>query len=137
MTAVDEETLKRWMNVEIRQSNRSTVTRGRPLNELLAEDEPAAEARDGSPHRFDPEVLERLADELSAIARADLRLPITFYMSRRTGDDCYVADDAAIEALTQLDVAKTDPREGKLWMGTALARTFAREWPTIAQFVIV
>lgn len=134
---VDEDTLKRWMNVEIRQSNRSTVTRGRPLNELLSEDEPQAEARDGSVHAFDPDTLERLAEELSPIARMDLRLPITFYLTHKVSDDCYVAEDGAIEALTQLDVAKSDPRKGKLWMGTALARSFAREWPTVAQFVLV
>lgn len=133
---VDDDTLKRWMNLEIRSSNKATVTRARPLTELLTEDEPTAEARDGSTHAFDPEVLERLGDELSPLARVELSLPITIYLTHKTSDDCYVAEDAAIEALTQLGVAKTEPRGGKLWMGTALARRFAREWPTIAQFVI-
>lgn len=134
---IDEDTIERWMNVEIRQANRSTVTRGRPLRELLAEQEPAAEARDGSVHRFEPEVLERLADQLSPIARVDLKLPITFYLSHKTDDSCYVADDGAIEALQQLGIGQAEPRKGKLWMGTAVARGFAKEWPTVAQFVIV
>lgn len=134
---VDEDTLKRWINVEVRGANRATVTRARPLAELVDEDEPKATARDGTEHVFDPEVLGRLYEALSPIARMDLKLPITIYLSHKSDDSCYVADDAAIEALTQLGMATSDPREGKLWLGRALARRFAKEWPTVTQFVIM
>lgn len=133
---MDEDTLKRWMNLEIYQTNQATVTQPRFLPELLAEDEPAAEKRDGSIHRFDPDVLDELAEALSPLARIELKLPITFYLSHKTSDDCYVADDAAIEALAQLGVTDTEPRDGKLWLSTPLARRFAKDWPGVAQFLI-
>lgn len=133
---VDEETLKRWMNLEIYQTNQATVTRARHLTELLAEEEPTAEARDGSIHAFEPAVLEELAEALSPLARVELKLPITVYLSHKAANDCYVADDAAIEALHQLGVTDIEPREGKLWIGTPLARRFAKDWPGVVQFLI-
>lgn len=133
---VDEDTLERWINVEVREVNRATVANGRRLPELLDEDEPSVEARDGSTHRFDPDALERLHEALSPLTRADLKLPITFYRSRKAAESCYVADEAAIEALEQLDVATSEARDGKLWIATALAKDFARRWPGVAQFVI-
>ncbi len=133
---MDEDTLKRWMNLEIRKANRATVSNGERLTELVDQDDPHVEARDGSTHAFDPDTLDRLHDELSPFTRAELTLPITFYLSHKAADSCYVADDTAIHALEQLDVASTSPREGKLWMSTPLARDFARTWPTVAQFLI-
>lgn len=133
---MDEDTLKRWMNLEIRKANKATVSKGRPLSSLVDEEDPVAQARDGTLHEFDPDTLERLYEALSPLTRVELELPITFYLSHKAADNCYIADEAAITALDQLDISTTEPREGKLWMSTPLARDFAREWPTIAQFVI-
>lgn len=135
-TVVDKDRLKRWMNLEIRKTNQATVTTKERLGELIHQEDPSLERRDGSPHTFDPEALERLYEALSPFTRAELELPITFYLSHKAADNCYVQDDTAIRALEQIDVARTSPREGKLWMSTPLARAFARDWPTIAQFLI-
>jgi uncharacterized protein (UPF0216 family) len=133
---VDDDTLEQWINVEVAEANKAIVSDGVRLSELLAMDEPTATARDGSTHRFDPEALERLREELSPLTRAELELPITFYRDRQASGSCYVADATAQEALDQLGVATSEPREGKLWIGTALAKDFARDWPGLAQFVM-
>lgn len=133
---VDKDTLKGWMNLEIRKTNQATVTRKPRLATLVSDENPSAPRRDGTTHTFDPDVLERLYEALSAFTRAELELPITFYLSHKAADNCYIQDETAIQALTQLDAAHTTPREGKLWMSTPLARELAREWPTITQFLI-
>lgn len=134
--SIDEDTLKRWTNLEIHKANESIVTNGARLSDLLDLEEPVLEARDGSVHRFDPDALARLDEALSPLVRAELELPITFYRTHDATDSCFVADETAQRALDQLGVATSEPREGKLWMGVALAKDFARNWPGVAQFVI-
>ncbi len=132
----NDDVLRRWMRLEVHGSNASTVTKARELTDLLGEEEPQAQARDGSIHRFDRDALERLAEQLSPLARIEARLPITFYLSHRTSGDCYLMHDHAIEVARQLGLTDSQPRDGKLWVGAALARAFAKEYPTLVQFVI-
>lgn len=133
---IDEETLERWTNLEVREVNKSTVTKGRRLRELLSEDEPSAPTRDGEEHEFDPETLERLDEELSPLVRANLRLPITIYFDHQTETGAYIAHDEAIDAVDQLDVTETSPREGKLWLSRSQAIQIAREYPSAFQFLL-
>lgn len=136
MAPMDEETLKRWMTLEVNEVNQATVTKGRRLRALMAEDEPAAEMRNGDLHRFDPDTLERLEGELSPMVRANLRLPVTIYLDHDTDSGCYISHDWAIEAVDQLDVLQTSKRDGKLWLSRAKAIQIADEWPTAFQFLL-
>ena len=133
---IDEDTLKRWMSLEVHEANRAVVTKGRRLRQLLQEDEPSAEKRNGEPHDFDPDVLARLNDELSPLVRANVRLPITIYFAHDTETGAYVSHEWAIEALEQLDVTETTEREGRLWMPRSKAMLIAREYPTAFQFML-
>lgn len=133
---IDEETLRRWMNIEVHETNRAVVTKGRRLRQLLREDEPSAEKRNGEAHEFRPDVLERLDEELSALVRANVRLPITIYFAHDTETGAYVSHEWAIEALEQLDVTETTEREGKLWLSRSKAMTIAQAYPTAVQFML-
>jgi uncharacterized protein (UPF0216 family) len=133
---IDEETLKRWTNLEVHEVNKSTVTKGRRLRDLLSEDEPSARKRDGEDHVFDVDVLERLHDALSPLVRANVRFPITIYFDHQTETGAYIAHEWAIEAVEQLDVTETSEREGKLWLSRSKAIQIAREYETAFQFLL-
>lgn len=133
---IDEETLKRWTNLEVHEVNKATVTKGQRLRELLSEDEPSLPKRDGESHDFDPEVLEELNDELSPLVRVNLRLPITIYFDHTTEAGAYVAHEWAIEAVQQLGATDADERDGKLWLSRATAMKVARDWPTVFQILL-
>lgn len=133
---VEDRVLKKWMALEMGKVQQAIVRAPQPLRRLVNEDEPTAPTRGGEPHVFDKDVLARLAQRLSPLARSSLRVPILVYMDHETSGDCYVADAAAIDALVQLLDRPTEPRDGKLWMSLPLARRLAQDWPTVFQFVI-
>lgn len=133
---IDEDTLKKWMNVEVHEANRAIVTRGPRLRELVSQEEPTAEKRNGEIHRFDPDVIDRLQEELSALVRVNLRLPITVYFDHTTDAGAYLSHEWAIEAVEQLDLVEAEAREGKLWLSRAKAMQLSKEWPTVFQFLL-
>ncbi len=133
---IDEDTLERWMKLEVHEVNKATVTKGRRLRELLGESEPTANKRNGEEHRFESDVLDRLSDELSPLVRVNLRLPITIYFDHQTETGAYIAHEWAIEAVDQLGLTETSPREGKLWLSRTKAMQMAREYPTAFQFLL-
>lgn len=108
----------------------------RPLRQLLREEEPSAPTREGGVHRFDVDALRRLAEALPPILRTDLRVPILFFVDHEIPENAFVMDAPAAEALRRLGVTQARPRDGKLWVSVALARRFAQEYPTVAQFVV-
>lgn len=133
---IDEETLRRWMNVEVHDANRAIVTRGPRLRELLGEEAPSATKRNGEEHRFDPEVLEELGEQLSPLVRVNVRLPITVYFHHETESGAYISHEWAIEAVEQLSLVEASKREGKLWLSRTKAMQMAQAYPTVFQFLL-
>ncbi|MDX1612215.1 MAG: DUF61 family protein [Candidatus Thermoplasmatota archaeon] len=131
----DEDKLKKWFQLEGHRVNDALVTRRVPLTELLEMEAPQATTRSGGVHTFDAQALARMAEGLSSLARGQLKLPIHIYEHHEQPTDCYVSDEGAIRALTQLGEVDREPREGKLWMSRPLARELAGRWPTLIQFV--
>lgn len=134
---VSEDVLERWLKLELGKVHDGLVRGQMPLSTLLAMDEPVAQTKGGQPHPFDAEALEAFAEDLSEETRGRLKLPIFVYLDKDAMGNCYVGDAAAVRALVELDEARTEPRDGKLWMGTALARDLARRYPTLFQFVML
>jgi uncharacterized protein (UPF0216 family) len=133
----DDGTLERWFRLEMAEVQRALVARPIPLNELLGSQRPHATTRGGEPYPFDPVVLRRLASQLSALARAELRLPCLFYLDRGAPGNCFVSDPGQASALRGLGLVKTEPREGRAWLSEPLAREFGRGHPGLAQFVFL
>lgn len=133
---VDERVLRRLLRTEAKRMMEGNVRTPRPLRALLAEEEPAAPTRAGGVHRFDADAIRRLASRLPPLVRADLRLPVLFFVDHDYPENAFVMDPAVMEALRTLGVATGEPRDGKLWLSTALARSFARDYASVAQFVV-
>jgi uncharacterized protein (UPF0216 family) len=133
---IDDDTLKRWMSLEVHETNQQAVTNRRRLRKLRREDEPTAQARNGSTHAFDPDALEAFADELSPLVRVNLQLPITVYFDHETTADAYVSHEWAIDALGQLDEVDTTPRDGKLWLSRTKAMQLSQKYPSVFQLML-
>lgn len=124
------------MNLEIGKVHEALVRNPRPLLDLLLEERPVAATR-ADEHVYDKEALRRLADALSPLTRARLRVPIVVFLDSEMSGECYVADAAAIRAVQELGAAKATPQGGKVWMSESLARELARQYPTCVQFVML
>lgn len=133
---VRKDVLERWLKLELGSVHDGLVQAPLPLETLLEMDEPVAKTRSGDPHRFDVDALARFAAALSDDVRGKVKLPVTVYLDREAMGNCYVQDRWAIRALAELDEVDRDPRDGKLWMGTPLARDLARRYPSLIQFVM-
>lgn len=131
----EEDTWRRLLAHEGHKLNQGIVQAPRPLTEVLAMEEPALPTREGPDHIFDAHVLERLRDGLSPLVRNSIKVPILFFIDHQSQHECYLMDQHAIKALTQLDLVDTEARDGKLWMSLALAKELDRAWPTLFQFV--
>jgi uncharacterized protein (UPF0216 family) len=130
--------LEKWINIEYRNMNKNLVARQIVLSELLQEDAPAVETRDGEEYKFDAKALKNLADKLPKEILAKLKVPIFFYFTVQVGDSCYLTDDTAFEALKI--TSDLNPmyrfREGKLWVSKPIAYEIQNKYPTLVQFVM-
>jgi uncharacterized protein (UPF0216 family) len=127
--------LERWLRLEMGRLRGPLVRAPRPMDELLASTDPSAPTHDGASHRFDPEELRELARHLPPLVRAQLRLPILFYLTHDLPGDAFTSDAAAARALQALHVTDREPRDGKLWIALPVARNLERRFPTLVQFV--
>lgn len=133
----DDQALERWLRHEMAGIQNALVRNPIPLLELLAANSPQTSTRGGEAYRFDPDALRAVAARLSPLGRAVLRLPILFYLDREAPGSCFVSDPGQAQALAELGIVRSDPREGRQWLSEPLAREFARAHPTLAQFVMV
>jgi hypothetical protein len=134
----EESVLTRWMGMEIARINDSVVAGRRGLADLLAEEDPGAVTRGGGEYHFSRETLATLAGQLPGKTRADLKLPILFFLDMDVRDSCYLADETAVEALRALgDLGEgRKVTEGRLWVSRAIAYAIARKYPTAVQFTL-
>jgi hypothetical protein len=133
----DESVLTRWMGMEIARINDGVVSARKSLAALLSEENPKAVTRGGGEYRFSREILAALGERLPGEIRKALRLPILFFLDMDVRDSCYLADEAAVEALRILGDLGEGRRlsRGKLWVARAIAYAIARKYPTTVQFV--
>jgi len=135
----DESVLTRWMGMEVARINDSIVSGRRSLSDLLTEEDPKAVTKGGGECHFSRETLAALAGGLSGEIRENLKLPVLFYFDTDVRDSCYLADEAAVEALRILGDIGMGRRvtAGRLWVARAIAFTIARKYPTAVQFAMV
>lgn len=132
---VDERVVERWMSLEIGKVHETLVRAPRPLLDCLLEERPTAATRAGE-HVFDVAALRRLAEALSPLTRARVKVPLVVFLDSDMHGECYVADAAAVRAVRELGAAKAEPKGDKVWMSESLARDLALRFPTCVQFVM-
>jgi hypothetical protein len=134
----EESVLTRWMGMEIARINDGIVAGRRSLAALLSEEDPKAVTRGGGEYHFSRETLTALGSRLPGKTRADLKLPILFFLDMDVRDSCYLADETAVEALRALgDLGEgRKATGGRLWVARALAYAIARKYPTAVQFTM-
>jgi uncharacterized protein (UPF0216 family) len=133
---VDQGPLDRWFALEMRALQQGLVKVAKPLADLVAEEAPSAVTA-GGPYYFDRAALRALHDALPLLTRHRLRLPILVLLDKDVPGNGTVLDRTAQEALVELGLTPTIPRDGKLWASELLLRDAARRFPTCFQFAYV
>lgn len=130
-----EGSLRRWMQIEYRNINAGTVTRRRKLADLLREDVPSCEAKDGSSYRFNRKALVDFATSLTDDEKERLRLPITLTFNTKLADHCYIADELASRILRKLENfgPAYQYEDGRMWLPASLGLHLTRKYGTIIQ----
>lgn len=132
---VDENTLRRLLAGEAHRMNEGVVVDGVPLRGLLETDEPVARTKGGKIHRFDPDEVRRFAEPLSALVRVRLSLPVRFVLDHRVDGSAAVTDPAFHEALAQHGVHTGPFKDARAWLSLPRAQAFARQYPSLVQFL--
>jgi uncharacterized protein (UPF0216 family) len=131
----DDRVLQRWLRLEANRMN-DGVAKERPiLAALLEMEEPVSVTRGGGEYRYDRAVLRSIADRLPAALVRRLRLPIICFASMDVPDSCSVTDRYAFEALQALGEisAMREFRDGRVWIGRAIAYGLVAKYPTAVQ----
>lgn len=120
----DDRVLQRWLRLET----------GR-MNDGVAAERPVSVTRGGDEYRYDPAVLLSIADRLPAGLARRLRLPILCFASMDVPDSCSITDRYAFEALQALGgvSALLEFRDGRVWIGRAIAYGLVAKYPTAVQ----
>ncbi len=131
----DDRVLQRWFRFEARRMNDGIVAERLSLAELLEQAEPVAVTRGGDEYRFDRSVVRRLGDALPAPLQRRLRLPILFFASMDVADSVALTDRFAFEALQALGELSSlrEFRDGRAWIGRAIAYGLVTRYPTVFQ----
>ncbi len=105
------------------------------LAALLESGRPVSVTRGGDEYRYDPAVLQAIADRLPAGLARRLHLPILCFASMDVPDSCAVTDRYAFEALQALGEisALREFRDGRVWIGRAIAYGLVAKYPTAVQ----
>lgn len=131
----DDRVLQRWFRFEVGRMNDGIVAERLTLPELLERTEPFAVTRGGDEYHFDVAVLRRLGDRLPGPLQRRLRLPILFFASIDVPDSVALADRNAFEALQALGELSSlrEFRDGRAWVGRAIAYGLMTRYPTAIQ----
>jgi uncharacterized protein (UPF0216 family) len=134
----EEAVLMKWMRLEIGRINDGVVAERKRLSQLLREDRPAAATKGGGEHTFDKDVLALMEATLPRDLTRRLRLPILFYFDATVPDSCFLADDAAVQALRHLgDISPLRRMQnGRLWVAKPIAYAIMSKYPTTVQIVM-
>ncbi len=127
--------IDRWISFELGRLNAGLVVEKRSLASLRSEPRPACRTREGDEHVVDRAALDRLAGVLSREEQANLRLPITLFVTGDLEDSAYLADELAAKALRALEkFGSAFPyREGRMYLPHSLAADLVRRSGGTAQ----
>lgn len=131
----DDRVLQRWLRLEANRMNDGVAKERPTLASLLEAEHPASVTRGGDEYRYDPAVLRSIADRLPAALVRRLRLPIICFASMDVPDSCSITDRYAFEALQALGElsALREFRDGRVWIGRAIAYGLVTKYPTAVQ----
>jgi uncharacterized protein (UPF0216 family) len=131
----DDRVLQRWLRLEANRMNDGVAAERPTLAQLLEAERPVSVTRGGDEYRYDPAVLRAIADRLPAALVRRLRLPIVCFSSMDVPDSCSVTDRFAFEALQTLGEISTmrEFRDGRAWIGRAIAYGLVAKYPTAVQ----
>ncbi len=131
----DDRILQRWLRLEANRMNDGVAAERPTLAALLETDRPVSVTRGGDEYRYDPAVLRSIADRIPAGLARRLRLPIICFASMDVPDSCSIIDRYAFEALQALGEISTlrEFRDGKVWIGRAIAYGLVAKYPTAVQ----
>ena len=128
------EPIDRWISFELGRLNAGLVVEKKSLSRLLLEAEPSSRTREGDPHPFDREALQRLAAVLTADEATELRLPLTLTLQGES-DEAILTDAIGAKALRALE--KFDRafefRNGRMAVPHSLAVDMARRYGGVLQ----
>ena len=133
---LNESAMEKWFKFEMAKVNSGIVVKKKPLRELVLEDTPKTETKDGSVYYFNKNALLKLKDALS-IDMHSLRLPISFYTSLDVAGSAYIADKPSFSALKVMGEfpEAAELIEGRCWLAKILVMDMIKRWPTLIQFV--
>ena len=133
---LNESAMEKWFKFEMAKVNSGIVVKKKTLSELVLEETPKTETKDGSVFYFNKDALSKLRDVLH-IDMHSLRLPISFYTSLDVAGSAYIADKPSFVALKVLgEFPKTaEFVEGRCWLAKILVMDMIKRWPTLIQFV--
>ncbi len=131
----DDRVLQRWLRLEAGRMNDGVAAERPTLAALLESGRPVSVTRGGDEYRYDPAVLQAIADRLPAGLARRLHLPILCFASMDVPDSCAVTDRYAFEALQALGEisALREFRDGRVWIGRAIAYGLVAKYPTAVQ----
>lgn len=133
---LNESAMEKWFKFEMSKVNSGIVIKKKPLSELVLEETPKTETKDGSVFYFNKNTLSKLQDTLPTDMHS-LRLPISFYTSLDVTGSAYIADKPSFEALKVMgEFPKVaELIEGKCWLSKILVMDMIKRWPTLIQFL--
>ena len=133
---LNESAMEKWFKFEMARVNSGIVIKKKALSELVLEEIPRTETKDGSAYYFNKETLLKLKEVLP-YSMHSLRLPISFFTSLDVAGNAYVADKQSFVALKALGEfpEKAELVDGKCWIGKILVMDMIKRWPTLIQFV--
>ncbi len=134
----DESVFMKWMRLEIGRMNDGIVAERKALARLLHEETPSSTTNAGGAYAFDRGVLRVLGESLPDDLHRRLRLPIFFYFDATVPGSCFLADEAAVQALQCLGEISHMRRlqNGRLWVARPIAYAIAQKYPTAVQIVM-
>ena len=134
----DESVMRRWMHLEISRINDGLVADRKTLARLLGEDRPVSMTKAGREHRYDPAVLAELGKKVPREIQEKLLLPILFFFDSSVPDSAFLTDETALRALQEIGELSDlrTMRDGRLWVGRAIAYSLIRRYPSVVQIAM-
>jgi uncharacterized protein (UPF0216 family) len=131
----DDRVLQRWLRLEANRMNDGIAAERPTLAALLEAERPVSVTRGGDEYRYDPGVLRALSDRLPDRLARRLRLPVLCFASMDVPDSCAITDQVAFESLQALGEISTmrEFRDGRAWIGRAIAYGLVTKYPTAVQ----
>lgn len=132
---MDENRFKKIISSQLKSLNTGMVSQKKSLKELLDEENPSVETRDGKDHYFEYEHLEKIEESIPLYKKDELKLPIIVYNDPSL-DQCYVKRRIEGEVIKNLiGLENKTIKDDRTWFSKPLITEMIREYDDIFQFV--